>query len=170
MRPLFVVSKEAAEKSTEVTATRFHGEAPPLSSGGHGQSAPIASASSERIATDAAPTEATVTLLDGTAPRVSCGDNGQSAPTVLVPGENPAMKAASQEQESTESDAITGGLLDKTIVVAPAPEESIPRGLPTPDLLAHVFVGKYADKLPFNRQEGISAREGVPITRGTMCG
>ncbi|WP_438015754.1 transposase [Sorangium sp. So ce315] len=65
---------------------------------------------------------------------------------------------------------MAGDLLDRTIVVALAPDELIPRGLPTPDLLAHVLVGKFADKLPFNRQQGISACEGVPITRGTMCG
>jgi transposase len=170
VRPLFAVSKEAAEKSTEVTATLLHGEAPSLPSGGQGETAPTATAPSERIATDAAPTEATAMRLDATAKAVPCEDNGESAPAALVPSEHTAMNAASQEQESPVRDAIAGGLLDKTIVVAPAPDEIIPRGLPTPDLLAHVFVGKFADKLPFNRQEGISAREGVPITRGTMCG
>lgn len=138
LRPLCVVPKDVAEKSTEVTATLI------------------------RHATPAAPTAA---------------DGG--AALAVVTSSEPAMVASSapaapsteqQERESIGRDSSTKDLLDKTIVVAPAPDEIIPRGLPTPDLLAHVLVGKFADKLPFNRQEGICAREGVPITRGTMCG
>jgi transposase len=45
----------------------------------------------------------------------------------------------------------------------------IPRGLPTSDLLAHLITQKFADKNPFNRQEGIYAREGVHLPRGNMC-
>jgi transposase len=131
VRPMFVVSKEAAEKSTEVAAT----------------------------------------LLDGLETTVPAAEGGESAPIVSAPSEHAATDTAPQEQESTGRDAIAiDGPLDKTIVIAPAPDEIIPRGLPTPDVLSHVLVGKFADKLPFNRQEGISAREGVPITRGTMCG
>jgi hypothetical protein len=59
--------------------------------------------------------------------------------------------------------------LDRTLVCAPAPDEMIARGLPTCEVLAHLMVGKFADKLPYHRQEGIIARAGVEITRGTMC-
>lgn len=58
---------------------------------------------------------------------------------------------------------------DRTVVCSSAPDEMIPGGLPSPDLLAHILTGKFADKLPFNRQEGIFARHGVHITRGVMC-
>jgi transposase len=59
--------------------------------------------------------------------------------------------------------------LDTTIVQACMPSEIIDRGLPTADLLAHIFVGKFADKLPYNRQEGIAAREGVKLGRSILC-
>lgn len=59
--------------------------------------------------------------------------------------------------------------LDTTIVQACMPSEIIDRGLPTADLLAHIFVGKFADKNPYNRQEGIAARAGVRLRRSLMC-
>jgi hypothetical protein len=39
-----------------------------------------------------------------------------------------------------------------------------------PGLLAHVAVSKYGDHLPLNRQESIFARQGVELSRQTMCG
>ena len=56
------------------------------------------------------------------------------------------------------------------VVEAPAPSRPIERGLPTPSLLAHVIVSKYADHLPLFRQSEISARQGVEISRSTMAG
>ena len=58
----------------------------------------------------------------------------------------------------------------QVLVCADPLDEMIPKGLPTCDVLAHVITGKFGDKLPFNRQEGIYKRDGVNITRGTMCG
>jgi transposase len=60
-------------------------------------------------------------------------------------------------------------VVDTTIVQASAPVELIARGMPTADLLAYILLGKFADKLPFNRQTGMFQREGVSISRGTMC-
>jgi len=57
-----------------------------------------------------------------------------------------------------------------TIVIAPAPPQIIPKSIASSGLLAHVMTGKFADALPFYRQEGILARLGVDIGRGTMCG
>lgn len=167
VRPLFVVSKDAAETDTEVTATRLLDMEQPRPSDGPGQPTPPTSAPS---APDVAPTAATAPPGDGTT-AAACGGGSALAPSVAGSSEPATTKVAPQEQDSPGRDAMAGeDLLNRTIVVAPAPDELIPRGLPTPDLLAHVLVGKFADKLPFNRQEGISAREGVPITRGTMCG
>jgi transposase len=169
VRPLLVVSKGAADKSSEVAATFFGGGAPPAALANHSQSTPAASAPGDYIATDAAATEPTGTPLQAPAPSMTSGESGDGAP-VATSSEHRAMSAGPEEQGSAGRDAVAHDLLDKTIVVAPAPDEIIARGLPTPDLLAHVLVGKFADKLPFNRQEGIAARQGVPITRGTMCG
>ena len=182
VRPLFVVSKEAAEKSTDVTATMLDGSAPRAPSGEHADAAPAvstAAAANAASAKDSLPVPSEVHVdsapavpapSDDTLP-VPSEAHVASAPTALAPVERATAPAAPQEHDGPDAhDGLAGDLLSKTIVCAPAPDEIIARGLPTPDLLAHVLVGKFADKLPFNRQEGITAREGVPITRGTMCG
>lgn len=56
-----------------------------------------------------------------------------------------------------------------TVVTAPKPMQPIEKGLPGPGLLAHVVVSKYADHLPLHRQEGMFKREGVKLSRKTMC-
>jgi transposase len=45
----------------------------------------------------------------------------------------------------------------------------IERGRPGPGLLAEVIVRKYGDHLPLERQSGIFAREGVEISKQTLC-
>ena len=55
-------------------------------------------------------------------------------------------------------------------VVTPAlPPRPIDRGRPGPGLLAHVAVSKYADHLPLYRQEKIFEREGIELSRKTLC-
>ena len=56
------------------------------------------------------------------------------------------------------------------VIIADRLPEPIEKGLPGPGLLARVIVSKYADHLPLYRQERILAREGVAISRQTMCG
>jgi len=56
------------------------------------------------------------------------------------------------------------------VVTADKPFQPIEKGIPGPGLLAHVAVSKYCDHLPLNRLEGIFARQGVEISRQTMCG
>ncbi len=56
-----------------------------------------------------------------------------------------------------------------TIVTADKPMAPIEKGLPGPGLLAHVVVSKYADHLPLHRQEAIFRRQGVTLSRKTMC-
>lgn len=57
-----------------------------------------------------------------------------------------------------------------TVVTAEKPAAPIDKGLPGPGLLAHVTVSKYGDHLPLYRQESIFARQGVELSRQTMCG
>jgi transposase len=57
-----------------------------------------------------------------------------------------------------------------TVVTAEKPVAPIDKGLPGPGLLAHVAVSKYGDHLPLHRQEAIFARQGVDLSRQTMCG
>jgi transposase len=56
-----------------------------------------------------------------------------------------------------------------TIVTAEKPMAPIEKGLPGPGLLAQVVVSKYGDHLPLHRQEGIFRRQGVSLSRKTMC-
>jgi transposase len=55
------------------------------------------------------------------------------------------------------------------VVIADRLPEPIEKGLPGPGLMAHVITNKYADHLPLYRQEGILLRQGVEISRSTMC-
>ena len=68
--------------------------------------------------------------------------------------------------KSCESAGTAG---TSTIVCAPAPLQMIPKGIPSAGLLAHVFVAKYVDALPFHRQEAQFERLGIELKRATMC-
>lgn len=62
------------------------------------------------------------------------------------------------------------GLEDaKSVKIAPAPAQIIPKGLPTAGLLAHILTGKFCDSLPFYRQEKQFIRLGIDIPRQSMC-
>jgi transposase len=56
------------------------------------------------------------------------------------------------------------------VVSAEKPMQPIEKGLPGPGLLAQIVTSKYADHLPLNRLSYILQRNGVEITRQTMCG
>ena len=55
------------------------------------------------------------------------------------------------------------------VVTAEKPMAPIEKGRPGPGLLAHVAVSKYGDHLPLYRQEEIFQRQGVELSRQTMC-
>jgi transposase len=55
------------------------------------------------------------------------------------------------------------------LIVAVKPEQPIAKGLPGPGLLAQVITCKYADHIPLNRFEHICRRQGVELSRSTMC-
>ena len=56
------------------------------------------------------------------------------------------------------------------VVEAAAPPQAIEKSLAGEGLLAHVVVSKYVDHLPLYRQARIFLREGVDLSRATMCG
>src|SRR5262249_42345766 len=51
-----------------------------------------------------------------------------------------------------------------------APELPVERGLGGPGLLADTLVRRWQDHLPLHRLEQIYAREGLELSRSTMCG
>ena len=56
----------------------------------------------------------------------------------------------------------------ESIKQEPAPNRPIQRSYASPELLAHITVGKYLDHLPLYRQCEIYARQGVEISDSTM--
>ena len=71
--------------------------------------------------------------------------------------------------ESIEEQLAQGTPTSPTVVIAPPPERPIERGLAGPGLLAHTIVQRWQDHMPSNRQEGIYAREGLVLSRQTIC-
>ncbi len=63
-----------------------------------------------------------------------------------------------------------GEAVNPQIVAAPKPKQPIEKGLPGPALLAYLITSKFGEHLPLYRLEKIFAREGVPISRTTLCG
>jgi transposase len=56
-----------------------------------------------------------------------------------------------------------------TVRTAEKPMQPIEKGLPGPGLLAHVATSKYADHLPLHRQAQMFTRQGVDLSRQTLC-
>jgi len=69
-------------------------------------------------------------------------------------------------EEACQKYACTKGC---TVVTAAKPPAPVEKGMAGPGLLAHVAVSKYGDHLPLHRQESIFARQGVELSRKTMC-
>ena len=55
------------------------------------------------------------------------------------------------------------------VTLSDLPPHPIEKGIPGPGLLAQVLTSKYADHLPLNRQVGIYARNGIDLSRQTLC-
>ena len=142
LRPIFVVPKAQAEACSEVEA--------------FWEAAEKASAATDASATTDASAATSTNAAPATEPPQPAG------------AEAVAASSASEPVASTERVPWPSG--PTSLVYAPAPDEMIPRGLPLPDLLANVLVRKFADHLPWHRQETIAEREGIRLTRGTLCG
>lgn len=72
-------------------------------------------------------------------------------------------KYACKSCEGVESDK-------KTVLIADAPAEIIPKGMASSGMIAHIVVSKFVDGLPFYRQVKQLSRIGVDIPRATMAG
>ncbi len=75
---------------------------------------------------------------------------------------NVRLKYACKSCEGVESE---GG----AVKIAQLPPQLIPQGIATEGLLAYTLISKFADALPFYRQEKIFKRTGVDINRATMA-
>ncbi len=75
---------------------------------------------------------------------------------------NVRPKYACRKCEGTESNG-------STVMIAPMQEQIIPKSFATASLLAYILASKFVDALPFYRLSTIFARNGVELSRGTMC-
>lgn len=57
----------------------------------------------------------------------------------------------------------------QTLTQQPAPAQIIEGGMPAAGLLAHTLISRFADHLPYYRQETINARSGVHTPRSTLA-
>jgi transposase len=93
-------------------------------------------------------------------PPVSATNGGASATTTAVPDRSGLAE-------------IPGHAVlpptQVTLVTAPLPQHGVPRCLAAPGLLAQVIVSKFGDHLPLYRQAQQFARQGVSLTRSTLC-
>jgi len=58
---------------------------------------------------------------------------------------------------------------ESSVKIAPVPPQLLPKTISTPGLLSHIFVSKFCDSLPFDRQEQQFKRLGFELSRATMC-
>jgi len=75
---------------------------------------------------------------------------------------NIRYKYACKNCEGVENDG-------PTVSIARMPDQIIPKSIATPGLLAHILTAKFADALPFYRQEKQFSRIGIELCRSTMC-
>ena len=66
--------------------------------------------------------------------------------------------------EGTESEGIA-----PAVISAPPMPQLLPKSIATPSLLAYILTSKFCDSLPFYRISGMMGRNGVEISRATMC-
>lgn len=57
----------------------------------------------------------------------------------------------------------------RTVKIAPVPMQLLPKAIASGGLMAHILTAKFADALPFYRQERQFSRLGTDISRATMC-
>jgi len=62
------------------------------------------------------------------------------------------------------------GVCGDVVACAPPPKAAIPRSKATSATLAHVAVSKYVDHLPLVRQVSMLERQGVYLSKQTLCG
>jgi transposase len=105
--------------------------------------------------------------------RRSSGDASAASPPPTAA--LPAASATGPTADAPVAAAATGvpaatvDLRPPTLVTAPLPLQGLPRCLAAPGLLAHVIVSKFGDHLPLYRLQQGFARQGVPLSRSTLC-
>jgi transposase len=77
--------------------------------------------------------------------------------------------AGAAADTATPQSPATAAPIGAAVISAPKPPAPIAKGLPGAGLLAYIIVSKYFDHLPLYRLEHILKRQGLPLSRSTMC-
>ncbi|MBV8398630.1 MAG: IS66 family transposase, partial [Acetobacteraceae bacterium] len=86
------------------------------------------------------------------------------------PAQSPQPSNANAEPYCPNSTAAPSSPSATPVVVAARkPAQPIPKGLPGPGLLAHLIVSKWVDHLPLHRLERVYERQGLVLSRSTLC-
>jgi transposase len=80
-----------------------------------------------------------------------------------------ASSTATTDTSLVATSSAAARPIGPVVISAPKPPMPIAKGLPGAGLLAHVIVSKYFDHLPLHRQVPILARQGVSLSRSTLC-
>jgi transposase len=137
--------------------------------------------------------EATEANEDSTQPKENCKPRGRrdlslsSLPQERIELLDEALEAAGAErigfEESCRLGMKRGGAFcivvarvkykvaeaAGSIVTAELPKEIVSRAMCAPSMIANLLVDKFADGLPFHRQEERLARDGIALHRSIMC-
>ncbi len=96
--------------------------------------------------------------------------------TMTAPGQAPdedtttgAATETTAAETNTPPSAAAARPIGPAVISAPKPPQPIAKGLPGAGLLAYIIVSKYFDHLPLYRLEHIFKRQGLPLSRSTMC-
>jgi transposase len=81
----------------------------------------------------------------------------------------PAPRALTPTESLAVLNAASGVTKSSTFITAPRPLTGVPRCLAAPGLLAYVIISKFVEHLPLYRLERQFTRQGVPVSRQTMC-
>jgi transposase len=139
---------------------------------------------SERILFRVASVEVEVTIREKLACDICEGvDSAEPVPEGPAP-DGPVLTASTlleasvateSQATNTRTDSPESGIpvpppvRRRTVVVAPAPRELIPKGIASASLLAHIITAKFVDGLPLYRQQKQFDRLGIHLSRSTMC-
>ena len=79
------------------------------------------------------------------------------------------VEATPPEQDTTPAEPTVEAAPVPTVLIAELPELPIARGRAGPGLLAATIVYRWQDHLPLHRQQSLFAREGMALSKSTLC-
>jgi transposase len=96
--------------------------------------------------------------------------NKSAEGTMTTPAQAPPDKTTADAADTaTPLPPGAARPIGPAVISASKPPAPIAKGLPGAGLLAYLIVSKYFDHLPLHRLEHILKRQGLPLSRSTMC-